>query len=73
MFFAPFWVSVILTLFGMFYFNIFLEGTVFFLLSDLLYGVKENKFSGEVFVSFLIAIVVLLIIEILKKKLKFYD
>lgn len=70
--FMPFWVSVILALAGMIYFNIFWEAIILFLLSDVLLGVKEAKFSGAIFISFTISIVVLLIIEIIKKKLKFY-
>jgi hypothetical protein len=57
---------------GMIYFAVFWEAVVLFLLSDLLYGVKEAKFSGAIFISFIIALMVLIIVEILKKKLKFY-
>ena len=70
--FMPFWVSAVLALAGMFYFSIFWEAVVLFLLSDLLFGVKETKFFGIVFVSFILAAVTLLIIEAVKKKLKFY-
>lgn len=69
--FMPFWVTVILALAGIIYFNIFLEALAFILLSDLLYGVKEN--SGAVFISFAGAILLLVLIEILKKKVKFYS
>lgn len=71
--FWPFWLSVILALGGMFYFNIFWEAIALFLLSDLLYGVKETKFSGVIFISFILAVLVFILIEILKKKLKFYN
>jgi hypothetical protein len=71
--FMPFWVSVILALAGMVYFNIFLEGPILFLLSDVLYGVREAKFSGVVFLSFIGASTFLIIIEIIKKKTRFYD
>ena len=70
--FMPFWVSVILALAGMFYFTIFWEAVVLFFLSDLLYGTTEARFHGIVFVSFVITGIVLIIVEILKKKLKFY-
>ena len=73
MLFMPFWVSVILAFTGMFYFAIFWEAIILFLLSDLLYGVKEDKFYGAVFVSFVVTGVVLIIIEVLKKKMKFYS
>ena len=70
--FLPFWVSILLALAGMFYFSVFWETVVLFLLSDLLYGAGEAKFHGAVFVSFVSAIIVIIAIEIVKKKLKFY-
>jgi hypothetical protein len=71
--FMPFWLSIVLALVSMVYFSIFWEATVLFLLSDLLYGVKEAKFSGMIFISFIVALIVLVLIEIIKKKLKFYQ
>jgi len=68
----PFWISVILALAGMIYFPLFWEAIILFLLSDLLYGVAEAKFFGMVFVSFIFSAIVLMIIETMKKKLKFY-
>lgn len=70
--FMPFWMSVVLALTGMVYFPVFWEAALLFLLSDLLYGVKIVKFSGMIFISFLVSIIVLIVIELLKKKLKFY-
>lgn len=71
--FMPFWVSVVLALAGMFYFSIFWEAVILFFLSDLLYGVKENKFFGAIFVSSVIFGTVLMVVEIVKKKMKFYS
>jgi len=71
--FMPFWISAILAFAGMIYFAVFWEAVILFLLSDLLYGAREAKFYGAIFVSFIIAIMVLGIIEITKKKLKFYN
>ncbi|OGI79040.1 hypothetical protein A3F19_03255 [Candidatus Nomurabacteria bacterium RIFCSPHIGHO2_12_FULL_37_29] len=68
----PFWVSVILAFMGMVYFPLFLEAVFLFLLSDLLYGAREAKLGGMIFVSFIITVVVFILIEFLKKKLKFY-
>ena len=70
--FMPFWVSVLLALAGMIYFSVFWEAVVLFLLSDLLYGAGEAKFHGAVVVSFVSAIIAIIAIEIVKKKLKFY-
>ena len=68
----PFGISIILALAGMVYFSKFFEATILFLLADLLYGTKEAKFSGMVFISFIFSTIILLIIEVTKKKLKFY-
>jgi len=70
--FMPWWVSVILALAGMIYFNVFWEAVVLFLLSDLLWGVREAKFHNMIFISFILTTIILIIIEIIKKKLKFY-
>lgn len=66
----PFWVSVILALAGMAYFSFFWEAVVLFLLSDLLYGVAEVRFLNLFFVSFLVSLLILIAIELLKKKLR---
>jgi len=71
--FMPFWVSVILALASMVYFSIFWEATILLLLSDLLYGAKEAKFSNVIFISFIVSILILILLEFLKKKLKFYS
>lgn len=68
----PFWVSVVVALAGMIYFNIFWEAVILFFLSDLLYGTREAKFSSAIFISFITVMVILIIIEIVKKKVKFY-
>lgn len=68
--FMPFWVSVILAFAGMVYFPFFLEAVFLFFLSDLLYGVPEPRFFNTVFVSFIIAIVCFVLLELLKKKLR---
>jgi len=68
--FLPFWVSVILALASMAYFSFFLEAVFLFLLSDLLYGVKEPKLFNMIFVSFSIALVCFIILELLKKRLR---
>jgi hypothetical protein len=70
--FMPLWVSAILAITSMFYFNVFWEATVLFFISDLLYGVKEAKNSPMIFTSFFVAILFLVILEMLKKKLRFY-
>ncbi len=66
----PFWLSLILGLAGMAYFSFFWESVVLFLLSDLLYGTQEIKFYNIYFVSFIISAIVLILIELLKKKIR---
>jgi len=71
--FMPFWVSAILALVGMFYFNVFWEATALFFLSDLLFGIREVKNSPIIFTSFFISVLFLITLEILKKKLLIYN
>ncbi|MFA5095179.1 MAG: hypothetical protein WC447_00745 [Candidatus Paceibacterota bacterium] len=66
----PFWVSIILALAGMVYFSFFWESVVLFFLSDLLYGVSEARFFNIFFVSLIVSFLVLIIIELLKKKIR---
>jgi len=68
--FMPFWVSIILALIGMIYFSFFWESIILFLLSDLLYGVREVRFFNEFFISLIFSFLVLLVIEVLKKKIR---
>lgn len=70
--FMPWWVSVILAVALMICFNVFWEAVVLFLLLDLLCGVREAKFHNIIFISFIMTTIILIIIEVIKKKLKFY-
>ncbi len=70
--FFPFYVSILLALVSIFYFSFFGEAIFIFLLSDLLYGVEGGKFFETTFLSFILAILILIIVETIKKKLKFY-
>lgn len=70
--FLPFWVTLILAICGIVYFSIFIEAPIVLLLADLLYGIQEAKLFDMHFFLFLLTIVLLVGIEILKKKLKFY-
>lgn len=63
---------MVLALIGMAYFSFYIEAIFLFFLLDLLYGVKEIRFNNNVFLSFSIIIVIFIIIELAKKKLKFY-
>ena len=69
--FMPFWVSVVLAFASMAYFSFFLEAVFLFLLSDLLYGAPEPRFFNSTFVSFFATLICFIILELLKKKLRF--
>ncbi len=69
----PFWVSLILALAAMAYFSFFWESVLLFFLSDLLYGVKEIKFFNIYFVSFIVSFIILVVLELLKKKIRVYN
>ena len=71
-FLLPFYITTILGLAGMIYFSYFWEATIIFLLSDLIYGTKEAEHSLPLFISFIVSVLVLIFIEIFKKKIKFY-
>ena len=68
--FMPFWVSVILALIGMVYFSFFLEAVFLFLLSDLLFGIKEVRLFDIIFLSFIVSLICLIILELLKNELR---
>lgn len=70
--FLPFWVSVILAFLAIIYFRVFWEAIVLFFISDLLYGANEARFFNITLVSTIFIIIMLLLIEFTKKKLKFY-
>ncbi|OGJ06413.1 hypothetical protein A2456_02390 [Candidatus Nomurabacteria bacterium RIFOXYC2_FULL_36_19] len=70
--FLPIWISAILALIGMIYFSLFLEAVFLFLLSDLLFGLKENGPFGIIFFSFTITLICFVILELLKKKLRLH-
>lgn len=70
--FLPFWVSALLAFAGLIYFSVFWEVIALFFLSDLLYGAERVNFYGITFITTLVATLLLLAAELLKKKLKFY-
>ena len=68
--FWPFWISLILLIAGMGIFNIYIEGVVIFLLIDLLYGAEVAKFGNFTFMMFSISVLMLILVEFLKKKIR---
>ncbi len=70
--FMPLWVSLLLALVGMVFFSYFFEAVALLLLSDLLFGVKEARFFNIFFVSMLLSLALLIVMEIFKTKSAFY-
>jgi len=69
-FFLPFYVSTILALGGIIYFRIYFEGVLLMLLIDLLHGVREARFLRLYFVFFLSSLLIMVIIEFIKTKMR---
>jgi len=69
----PFWLSVILAFIGIIYFSFFGEAVILLFLSDLLYGAREDRFFHIVFISLIISSLILITLELLKGKTKFYS
>lgn len=69
----PFWVSFILAILGIIYFNYFFEAVIIFLISDFFYGAEKTTLYNITFVSFLLILVLLLITEFIKKRLRLND
>jgi len=62
----PVWITAILALSAMLYFPYFIEAVVIFLISDLLFAAPAHKLY-----SFLFALLVFIVIEVAKRKLRF--
>lgn len=70
--FLPFWISLALIIALSFYFRIFVEGAALALVSDLLYAQSVPKFFEFPYSFFVLTLAVILIVEVLKRRLKFY-
>ena len=71
--FAPFWLSAVLGIVGMFAFRIYWEAAVVFLISDLLYGTETERFLDFPFISLTASVLALSLVEVLKRKLRYYE
>lgn len=71
--FLPFWTSIALTILGIIYFNIYVEGILLMFLLDLLYGIKEARFFNITILSTIVIAIFFAFKEIFKKKFKFYN
>lgn len=71
LFYLPFWASFVLMLSGVLYFKIYLEAVFLMLLSDMIFGVPEVRYGNIAYISFFAGLLILGVIEIIKKKTKF--
>jgi hypothetical protein len=69
----PIWLSGILAIGAMLYFDLFWEAVLLFLLSDLLYGVSEGRLFGTTYASFILSVVALLTTQFIKRNTVFYE
>ena len=71
--FFPFWISILLAILAIVYFNFYWEAIVLFFISDLMFGIKEVRFINVSLVSTIIVMIILVLTDLIKKKLKFYN
>ncbi len=69
-FILPFWLTVILAIACLFLFDSFYEIIPVFLFIDLLYGASEDRYFGFTVVSLLAALLLVVITNSIKKKLR---
>ncbi len=72
-FYFPWWIVALLSLFGVFLFNRFYEIFFIGLFIDMLYGVKADKFYGMWFIFTVIFTIMYILAKRLKKNIRFYD
>ncbi len=72
LFFAPYYVFILLGVIGMFVFPKYYESVILFFLSDVIYGTKEIRYFDFVYITSIVGIVLFFIIEFTKNKLRFY-
>ena len=67
----PFWLVVILALFGLIYFKNFYEFIAVFLLHDFLYAVPEPHMFGSVFTLTIASLIIFFLSNFIKRKVIF--
>ncbi len=72
-FYFPWWVGMFLAVVGILFFSNFFEIFLVGYLLDLLYGTNVKEFYGIWFVFTLLSVVVYVIIEHIKKNIRFYE
>ena len=72
-FMFPWWLVFIFVLAAALYFERYYEAVFFGLIMDAIYAVPISKFSGIILVSSVTALILIVIVEFLKKRLYFYN
>lgn len=67
---SPFWVYFPLAILGIIYFKMYWEGLLMLLTSDFYFGVNEGRFNEISYISFLIAIIIFIFTQVIRKKMK---
>lgn len=73
LFFLPFWVSLVLSFAALIYFKKYFEIMPFFLITDMLYGLPEERYLGFTIISISIGIVLYVTVSLIKKKIITHD
>ncbi len=73
LFVLPWWLVFILTIAGLFYFNLFFEGVIIFFLADLIYGLPVNGVGMIQFPLTFLAIFLLIVIHTVRDNFLVYN
>ena len=68
----PFWLSAIVALCGIAYFDLFFEAAGILFIADFLYGVREAHTYYHVFILGSSTVLLIMIAHFIKQKSKFY-
>lgn len=68
--FAPWWLALLIAIYGVFYFTFYYEVLVFGVLYDVLYGTMDSGIFGFGITGFLVSFVLFIFINRLKRELR---
>ena len=71
--FFPIWASILIAFISIIYFRMFWEAILLLFISDLLFGISEFRYLNITVFSTILILCLLLLIEYIKRKLKFYQ
>lgn len=73
LFILPWWLVFVLTIAGLFYFNLYFEGVAIFFLADLVYGLPVNSMGMIQFPLTFLAIFLLVVIHTVRDNFLVYN